>query len=82
MRWPLDHLFHSDHFTLKAIQRLPSIGSDHFPLLTRLTFTPSVSAKQNGLNEQISKEDDWATEITEKQEVSEDDVPKPGESES
>lgn len=40
MRWPLDHAFHSRHFTLGTIRRLPSIGSDHFPLLTRLVYLP------------------------------------------
>ncbi|HAW93512.1 MULTISPECIES: endonuclease/exonuclease/phosphatase family protein [unclassified Arsukibacterium] len=39
MRWPLDHLFHSSHFTLQHLQRLPSIGSDHFPMLIRLCYT-------------------------------------------
>jgi endonuclease/exonuclease/phosphatase (EEP) superfamily protein YafD len=38
MRWPLDHIFHSDHFELSTIQRMPSIDSDHFPLLTELIY--------------------------------------------
>lgn len=50
LRWPLDHLFHSDHFTVQNIQRLPSIGSDHFPLFTQLCFTPSKEKEQEGLS--------------------------------
>ena len=38
MRWPLDHIFHSDHFELVKLTRLPSIGSDHFPLLSDLAY--------------------------------------------
>jgi len=49
LRWPLDHLFHSEHFTLHSVLRLPSIGSDHFPLLTSLSLTPTEGASQNGL---------------------------------
>lgn len=41
LRWPLDHVFVSEHFTLKAMRRLPHIGSDHFPLLTTLCYRPS-----------------------------------------
>ncbi|WP_051235529.1 endonuclease/exonuclease/phosphatase family protein [Marinimicrobium agarilyticum] len=38
IRWPLDHLFHSEHFVLEDMQRLPSFGSDHFPVLVRLVY--------------------------------------------
>lgn len=38
VRWPLDHLFHSEHFVLEDMQRLPSFGSDHFPVLVRLVY--------------------------------------------
>jgi len=78
MRWPLDHLFHSQHFTLQAVQCLPSIGSDHFPLLTRLSFTPSRGSNQKGIKSR-APDKAWASEISEKQQVSKDDVPKPGE---
>lgn len=77
-RWPLDHLFHSQHFTLQDFQCLPSIGSDHFPLLARLSYTPSLGSSQQGLNASAS-EKEWAKEISAEQEVSEQDVPKPGE---
>ncbi|MGE0312712.1 MAG: endonuclease/exonuclease/phosphatase family protein [Lautropia sp.] len=36
LRWPLDHVFHSSHFALAEIRRLPPIGSDHFPILVDL----------------------------------------------
>lgn len=78
-RWPLDHLFHSEHFTLRNIERLPSIGSDHFPLLTRLSFTPMKSTGQEGI-EVDEAENEWAQEISEQQGVSKEDVPEPGES--
>lgn len=37
-RYPLDHVFHSVHFELVRIQRLPWIGSDHFPILIELQY--------------------------------------------
>lgn len=38
LRWPLDHLFHSEHFMLVKMRRLPKFGSDHFPLLIELAL--------------------------------------------
>ncbi len=32
MRWPLDHIFVSKHFTLKSLKIHQDIGSDHFPM--------------------------------------------------
>lgn len=49
MRWPLDHLFHSDHFGVRHIQRLAEFGSDHFPILVDLAFVPSLENEQEGL---------------------------------
>ncbi len=54
MRWPLDHLFHSEEFTVKRIERLAKYGSDHFALLTELVYNPAaVNQKQN---EKIDKD--------------------------
>jgi len=78
LRWPLDHLFHSDHFTLHSIQLLPSIGSDHFPLLTSLSFTPVKGASQKGLEADF-EDYERAKEIADEKGVSKEDVPQPNE---
>ena len=46
LRWALDHIFHSACFTLVDIQRMPSIGSDHFPVMTTLQYDPEQASKQ------------------------------------
>lgn len=78
LRWPLDHLFHSKHFTLCSIERLPSIGSDHFPLHTSLAFTPVQGANQEG-TEATTKEHERSKKIAAKKDVSEHNVPEPNE---
>lgn len=40
-RWPLDHMFVSEHFRLIELHRLSDIGSDHYPLLAKLALTRS-----------------------------------------
>lgn len=46
LRWALDHIFHSPCFTLVDIERLPSIGSDHYPVLTTLQYEACATAEQ------------------------------------
>ncbi|MGP5346234.1 endonuclease/exonuclease/phosphatase family protein [Psychrobacter celer] len=46
LRWALDHIFHSACFTVVDIQRLPSIGSDHFPVMTTLQYEPEEAEQQ------------------------------------
>ena len=77
MRWPLDHLFHSHHFSLSKICRLPGFGSDHFALLTELVFEDWRNIHQKGLD--ADTEDlSWAKAKTDDQNVSKNDVPQPG----
>ncbi|MGM0630292.1 MAG: endonuclease/exonuclease/phosphatase family protein [Pseudomonadota bacterium] len=47
-RWPLDHIFHSHHFGLVSMTRLPGFGSDHFPLLTELALAAGDESINNG----------------------------------
>jgi endonuclease/exonuclease/phosphatase (EEP) superfamily protein YafD len=46
IRWPLDHLFHSNHFRLVELRRCGDIGSDHFPVLVELSYEPEAAAEQ------------------------------------
>ncbi len=46
LRWPLDHVFHSHHFTLVDVRRLPAFGSDHFPVYVKLYLEPGAEALQ------------------------------------
>ena len=78
IRWPLDHVFHSHHFTLSCIRRLPDFGSDHFALLAELVFETGRDIQQKGL-ESENKDLTWAKAKAEDQNVSKSDVPKPGE---
>ena len=46
MRWPLDHLFVSEHFKLIEIERGNDVGSDHFPLYVKLSLEPQLKENQ------------------------------------
>jgi endonuclease/exonuclease/phosphatase (EEP) superfamily protein YafD len=46
LRWPLDHIFHSDHFKLVTLERLPHIKSDHFPIFAKLSYAPENEQEQ------------------------------------
>ncbi|WP_228141575.1 endonuclease/exonuclease/phosphatase family protein [Marinobacter sp. X15-166B] len=77
MRWPLDHLFHSKDFTVKTIRRLPSIGSDHFPLLASVVFTPAERQEQEGLQPEAG-DHKRAEQIAKERDADKRDVPEPG----
>ena len=36
LRWPLDHIFHSEELALVRMRRLGYVGSDHFPIFAEL----------------------------------------------
>lgn len=47
LRVPLDHVFHSPHFRLARLERVPdSCGSDHFPVYVKLSLEPEAVAIQ------------------------------------
>jgi endonuclease/exonuclease/phosphatase (EEP) superfamily protein YafD len=47
MRFPLDHFFHSNHFRLITLRRLPYFGSDHFPMYIALSYEPEATREQH-----------------------------------
>lgn len=69
-RFPLDHVFHSNHFKLVTLERLPHVGSDHFPMLIALSYEPDAPAEQPAL-EQKPQDQQEAQEKVE--EAAEDD---------
>ena len=65
LRWPLDHVFHSNDFTLMEISREKNIGSDHFPMYIKLNYSPEKKKHQNKL-EVDEEEKQWAKEKIDK----------------
>ena len=46
MRWPLDHVFMSEHFRVIELKRAEDIDSDHFPIFAKLSLEPDVAHAQ------------------------------------
>ncbi|MFG6667371.1 endonuclease/exonuclease/phosphatase family protein [Halomonas sp. HNIBRBA4712] len=46
LRWPLDHIFVTEHFTLVSMRRLQAFGSDHFPIIATFSYTPARQDEQ------------------------------------
>ncbi|MDX2186412.1 MAG: endonuclease/exonuclease/phosphatase family protein [Opitutaceae bacterium] len=77
MRWPVDHVFHSDHFTLVELRRLPAGGSDHFPMLVELALEPGAAERQEGLSPD-AEDKEQAEETLAQEQVSPGAVHRPG----
>lgn len=76
LRWPLDHLFHSDHFGVIGLRRLPAFGSDHFPILVELALVEGLEHRQEGL-EPDSEDRRRAARTAESEDVGPEDVHDP-----
>lgn len=46
LRWPLDHIFLSEHFQVRSIKKLNNFGSDHYPICLELVLKESQQAKE------------------------------------
>lgn len=76
LRWPLDHLFHSRHFTLSFMKRLPPFGSDHFAVLVELVYEAERGATQEGLQADAADEAEAQEKIA-REPVTPEDVHEP-----
>ncbi|MFO8145791.1 MAG: endonuclease/exonuclease/phosphatase family protein [Bacteroidota bacterium] len=47
LRWPLDHFFVTDDFSLMTLERLGKFNSDHFPIYAKLTLNEKRSQEYN-----------------------------------
>lgn len=59
IRWPLDHIFHSYHFALINLERLPPFGSDHFAIFVELYYDQNHGRHQKSL-EPSAKDEQWS----------------------
>ena len=57
LRWPLDHVFVSADFKVDDMERLPHVGSDHFPIYIKLSYEPHDKEKQEENCEEADADD-------------------------
>ncbi len=65
LRWPLDHVFVSEDIRVIKMERLSSIGSDHFPIYAKFSYEPEGSADQDA-PESSAEEEEEATDKIER----------------
>ncbi|TWT95085.1 endonuclease/exonuclease/phosphatase family protein [Neorhodopirellula pilleata] len=58
MRFPLDHVFHSTHFALRELRRLPHVGSDHFPIYIDLQLERVMKDLHEPLEQQVDDQEE------------------------
>ena len=58
LAWPLDHIFVTPHFQLVGIDRLPKIGSDHYPMLFSLCLARDADQRivPKGVSEEVEED--------------------------
>ncbi len=58
MSYPVDHVFHSNEFTLVELKLLDYVGSDHYPVLAELCYEPGVESEQPTKNAEAEEEEE------------------------
>ncbi|SMP59222.1 Uncharacterized conserved protein YafD, endonuclease/exonuclease/phosphatase (EEP) superfamily [Neorhodopirellula lusitana] len=75
MRFPLDHVFHSPHFTVAGIELQPHVGSDHFPILIDLQLEAEEVQEHDLMEQKPGDEEEIETRL-ERAKVSTETRPK------
>ncbi len=63
LRWPLDHIYHSEHFLLGGLELLDPCGSDHFPVSITLALRPAVAPILQDQPEPQEGDEDQARDV-------------------
>ena len=63
LRYPLDHVFHSDELALVDLARLPHVGSDHFPMCITLAVCPEQEGDQEAPDADADDQEDAAEKV-------------------
>ncbi|HEX2188632.1 MAG TPA: endonuclease/exonuclease/phosphatase family protein [Longimicrobiaceae bacterium] len=77
-RFPLDHVFHSADWELVRLERLESVGSDHFPILAELLYCPAARAEQPAMPEEPGDREDAEERIEKEVEAARTGDDRPG----
>ena len=77
-RYPLDHVFHSNHFRLVELRRCPRIGSDHFPMLVELSYEPDAPPEQPPPREEPGDQREAKEKLEEQAEAARTGDDRPG----
>ena len=76
LRYPLDHVFHSDDFALVSMERLPTVGGDHFPMLVELAIDPTRRPFQEAPEALGDEQDEASEKIEDAQEFKAEESPE------
>ncbi|ADJ28180.1 endonuclease/exonuclease/phosphatase family protein [Nitrosococcus watsonii] len=66
IRWPLDHLFHSEDFLLVRVIRMPAFGSDHFPIYIKLSLNSNAEKFQESPEEPDAEDKEFIADTLQK----------------
>jgi len=73
LRFPLDHVFHSDHFKLMRIARSKYFGSDHFSMFIHFNYDPQEKEEQDTPNRE-EEDIKQAHEFINKSEINDNNI--------